>query len=72
MKLREALEVMPGPPEIMDIKYNTLYEPKGYYVESPSEYDAMVAQYGDCEVHEISAGQDCILLVRLKVVANET
>lgn len=70
MKLKEALEVMPWPPEVMDIKYNTLYEPKGYYEKSPSEYDAMVAQYGDCEVHAISAGSDCTLIVRLKEVIN--
>ena len=70
MKLKEALEVMPWPPEVMDIKYNTLYEPKGYYVESPSEYDAMVAKYGDCEVHALSAGPDCTLIVRLKEVIN--
>ena len=68
MKLKEALEVMPYQPEVMDIKYNTLYEPKGYYTKSPLEYDAMVAKYGDYEVHEICAGDDCTLIVRLKEV----
>ena len=73
MKLKEALEVMAYHPEVMDIKYNTLYEPKGFYVESSLEYDAMVAKYGDYEIHEISAGQDCTLMVRLKeVLPNET
>lgn len=72
MKLKELLEVMPWQPEVTDIKYNTLYEPKGYYEKSSLEYDDMVVKYGDCEVHEISAGEDCTLLVRLKDVVNET
>ena len=72
MKLKEALEVLAGAPVVMDIRYNTLYEPKGYYEKSPLEYDDMVAKYGDYEVHEISAGDDYTLIVRLRDVANET
>lgn len=72
MKLKEVLEVMAGQPEVMDTDYNTLYEPKGYYEKSPLEYDDMVAKYGDCEVHAISAGSDCTLIVRLKETVDET
>jgi hypothetical protein len=66
MKLKEILEVLAWAPEVIDDKNNTLYEPRGYYVKSPLEYDDMVVKYGDYEVDEISAGHDCTLIVKLK------
>ena len=70
MKLKEALEVLAYAPVVFDAKYNTLYEPTGYYVKSPLEYDDMVNKYGEQEIDEISAGDDCVLIVRLKGVFN--
>ena len=70
MKLKEALEVLAYAPAVFDAKYNTLYEPHGVYTHSSHEYDDMVDKYGEQEIDEISAGEDCVLIVRLKGVTN--
>ena len=71
MKLKEALEVLAWDPYIEDAKDNTIYDPHGDFGRL-SDYDVMVAKYGDCEVDEIRAWHDCTLIVKLKETVDET
>ena len=71
MKLKEALEVLAWAPCVEDAKHHTVYDPSGYFGEV-SDYDVMVAKYGDCEIDEISAWHDCTLIVKLKETEDET